>query len=318
MRGTEKVELRQLRYFVTLAEELNFRRAAERLFITQPSLSHQIALLEGCLGARLFRRDRRGVSLTSVGREMLDDARRVLDESDALVRKAKRLAADDASMLHVGYPEFANRTFIPEVVSAFGRQRPEVRLQLSEGYSRNLIQQLRRGVLDAAFVALPAAEDLKGLQCQLVIDEKAGLLLSAGHRLARLSEIPVEALAKEEILLLDRPVNPPLYDSVVGWFREAGLEPRFVKVGGSGVYTFDTALRVIESGQAVSFSPDPMTRPLPDGIVYRPIRGSAPRFQMGVVWSPVKSSPALLELVDMFRSLGAQPSAGNRSVRLTA
>jgi len=300
-RHRHNIELRQIRYFVTLAQELNFRRAAERLFITQPSLSRQIALLETTLGVRLFHRDRRRVSLTQAGMEILDDAQHMLAESQAIVMKAHRIALADSAILHVGYPEFANRTIIPDIFSVFRSRHPEVKLQLSEGYSRALLRDLRHGRLDVAFVMVPPAEDLGNLQVEGIIDEKSGLLLAANHRLAARSEIPLEAIAREQLLLVDRSVNPAAYDAIVDWFHESGLEPRFFNIGGSGVYTYDTALRVIQSGEAVSLSANAMVKDLPPGVVFRPICSASPHFQVAAVWPPSNPSPSLRQFLYVAR-----------------
>lgn len=318
MNRAANVELRQLRYFAVLAEELNFRRAAERLFITQPSLSHQVAMLEATLGLTLFRRSRQGVALTQAGSELIEDTRRILGESEALLNKAERLAATRGCVLNVGYPEFANRTAVPDMLSLFREQHPDVRLQLSEGYSRTLVQELRAGLLDLVFIVQPAADNLDKLETETVIDLRSGLLLAQHHRLATLSHVPVAALADETILLVDRPLNPPLYDMVVGWLRQSGIEPRFFNIGGPGVYSYDTAMRVIESGQAVSLSPESMLRPPATGIVFRPIEGPAPRFQIAAVWSPRVRSTARDRLLCVIHQSSAGAAAGNRRIGLTA
>jgi len=300
-RHRQNIELRQIRYFVTLAEELNFRRAAERLFIAQPSLSHQIALLETTLGVRLFHRDRRRVSLTEAGKEILNDAQHMLTELQAIVMKADRIALADSAILRVGYPEFANRTIIPDIFAVFRNRHPEVKLQLSEGYGRSLLGDLRHGRLDVAFVMLPPAEDIGDLQVERMIEEKSGLLLAANHRLAARSEIPLQAIADEQLLLVDRSVNPAVYDAIVDWFRQSDLQPRFFNIGGSGVYTYETALRVIQSGEAVSLSADAMVKDLPPGLVFRPIRGSSPQFQVAAVWPPTNPSPSLRQFLCVAR-----------------
>ena len=310
-------ELHQLRKFVTLAEELNYRRAAERLFITQPSLSHQIALLEASLGVKLFRRDRRSVSLTGAGQAILEDARQLLAESQAFVLKVQRVVAMDSAVVRVGFQEFANRTFIPDVLCAFRRRHPGVRLRLIEGYSRNLVQDLRLGGLDVAFIMLPAAADLGDLQVELVLDEAPGLLLAATHRLAELEEIPVEAVAGEQLLLADRSVNPSMYDSVAEWLRQSGREPRFFPVGGTGVYTYDTALRLIESGEAVSLGPPSI--PVPPGVVCRPIKGSPPPpFRIAAVWANRNRSAALSQLLEVAREMRSGAAHQGQSAGLTA
>lgn len=303
------LELRQVRYFVTLAEELNFRRAAERLFITQPSLSHQIALMEACVGVRLFRRDRRQVALTDAGKALLKDARQLLAESDALVMKARHLGADESAILNVGFPEFLNRTLIPDIAPLFGRRHPEAKLMPTEGYSRTLLRELQRGRLDVAFMMIPPAEDPGDLQLEVMIDEKPGLMLAANHRLAGRSEVRVGDLVGEKILLADRSVNPAVYDLVAEWLEQAGVQPDFFNVGGSGAYTYQTAMRVVMSGEAVSLVAPSMLSHLPQGLVFRPIHGPAPHFRVAAVWSRTNTSPLLSEFLDAARELRvAKPS----------
>jgi DNA-binding transcriptional LysR family regulator len=302
-RARPGVELRQIRYFVTLAEELNFRKAAERLFITQPALSHQIALLEATLGVRLFQRDRRQVALTEEGKALLQDARHLVSESDAILMKARRLGAADTATVRVGFPEYANRTLIPEIISVFRRRHPEARVTLTEGYSRTLLPDLRQGRLDLAFMMIPPADDHGNLELDVIIDEKPGLLMAASHRLAGRSEISLAALDDEQLLLADRSVNPAAYDLVAEWLQRAGVRPRFFKVGGSGAYTYDTVLRVIQSGEAVSLSTASMSSHLPDGVLFRPLHGPAPHFQVAIFWDPTNLKPLTREFLCEARQL---------------
>ena len=297
------LELRQVRYFVTLAEELNFRRAAERLFITQPSLSHQIALMEACVGVRLFRRDRRQVALTDAGKALLEDARQLLAESDAIVMKARHLGAAESATLNVGFPEFLNRTLIADVAPLLRRRHQDAKVIPTEGYSRALLRELQQGRLDVAFVMIPPADDPGDFQVEVMIDEKPGLLLAANHRLTGRSEIRVGDLLGEKFLLADRSLNPPVYDLVAGWLRQAGVKPDFFKVGGSGAYTCQTAMRVIQSGEAVSLVAPSMLSHLPQGLAFRPIHGPAPHFQVAAVWSRTNTSPLLNDFLDVAREL---------------
>jgi DNA-binding transcriptional LysR family regulator len=304
VKARSSVELRQLRYFVILAQELNFRKAAEQLFITQPALSHQIALLEATLGVRLFERDRRRVALTSEGKVLLDDARRLVADGKAIFTKARRMGAANASTLRVGFPEYVNRTDITEMVcSAFQTRHPEAKLTVTEGYSRTLLPALRDRRLDVAFTIIPPAEDFGDLEAEVVIDERPGLLLPANHHLSKRADVPVSALAGEQLLLADRGVNPALYDLVAGWLSQAYAQPRFLEVGGSGVYTFDTVLRVVQSGEAVGLAAANLARNLPSGVVFRPISGSAPHFQVAAVWSPTSASPLLTDFLDIVRDV---------------
>lgn len=313
IKARSSIALRQLRYFVVLAQELNFRKAAEQLFITQPALSHQIALLEATLGVRLFERDRRQVALTSEGKALLDDARDLVAAGNAILTKARRMGAANASTLRVGFAEYANRIEIAEMVcSAFQSRHPEAKMTVTEGYSRTLLPALRDRRLDVAFTIIPPAEDFGDLEREVVINERPGLLLPANHHLSKRAEVPISALAGEQLLLADRWVNPALYDLVAGWLSQSGAQPRFLKVGGSGVYTFDTVLRVVQSGEAVGLAAATLTRNLPSGVAFRPITGSAPHFQVAAVWSPTSASPLVTDFLDIIRDL----RGANRSLSM--
>ena len=297
------MELRQLRYFVTLAEELNFRRAAERLFITQPSLSHQIALFETTLGVRLFERDRRRVALTDAGKALLEDARLLLTEASALVEKAHRMVAADSAALEVGIPPDANRIFIPDIVAGFRRQYPTAKLSLREGYSRELLPGLRAGRLDVVFARIPTPLDLTGLTVEPILDEETGLLLGGRHPLAARAEIPVNVLDGQQMVMIDRPLNPPLYDEVTQWLQQAGVQPRFLRIGGVGAYTFSALLQVLESGEAVSLTGPTVARDLPPGVVFRPLCPPPPSFRVAALWSSSNGSPALRDFLSVAREL---------------
>jgi len=295
------IELRQLRYFVALAEELSFRKAAECLHITQPALSHQIALLERMLGLRLFLRDRRRVALTGAGNALLDDARKVLAGSNAVVLKARRMASAASATLNVGLPPDANRIFIPDIVAGFRHRYPAVKLVLREGYGRELLPELRAGRLDVLFARIPAASDLSDLMVEGIVDEETGLLLAAQHHLATYSEIPAVALQGEQIVIFDRPVNPPLYDTIAQWLERAGVLPRFLNIRGNGVYTYHTLLQVLESGEAVSLSSRTIAHDLPPSIVFRPICGEPLPLVVAAVWSPAGRSAHLRDFLSVAR-----------------
>jgi DNA-binding transcriptional LysR family regulator len=306
IKARSSIELRQIRYFVTLAQELNFRKAAERLFITQPALSHQIATLEAILGVRLFQRDRRQVVLTQAGHLLLDDARHLLTEGDAILTKARRMGSARSATLRIGFPEYANRTLIPDIISAFRSRHPEARVTLTEAYGRQLLHELREGRLDVAFILIPSVAVPPDLELEPVMEEKAGLLLAATHRLARFREIPVAALANEQLYVGDPSV--PVFNVIAGWLQQAGVRPRFYNAAGSEVYSYETAMRLIESGDALGIAGPSITPHLPPGVVFRPVSGPAPHFRGVAAWFPTKASP-LLE--DFLRLIRASRAPGN-------
>ena len=192
------MELRQLRSFVVLAEELHFRRAAERLHIAQPSLSQQLRTLEDDLGVRLLERDRRRVDLTAAGAALLVEARDLLARADRAAATARAAAAGERGRLRLSLTRSMPGGLADDVVEAFRAEHPEVDLELSAGYSALHVEQLRDGSLDAAFVRPPLHEgDLEELE---LAREPLVCVLPSGHRLARRRTLRVAELRDEPLV----------------------------------------------------------------------------------------------------------------------
>ena len=174
--------LRRLRYFSHLAETLNFRRAAERLGITQPALSRAIALLEADVGTALFDRGPGGVALTPAGRAFAASARAVLESLDGAVLQARRIADGRAGQLVVGYTDTAVSGCLPDIVQGFRAAYPEVRVQLRQGYTRQQQRWLEEGRLDVAFMTGPNRDE--GREAVPVQTDRFVAILPGSHALA--------------------------------------------------------------------------------------------------------------------------------------
>jgi LysR family transcriptional regulator, benzoate and cis,cis-muconate-responsive activator of ben and cat genes len=216
-------ELRQLRYFVAVAEELNFSRAAERLHMAQPPLSVAIRQLEQELGTSLFVRTSREVRLTEAGVALLDGARRTLAEAEAAMVSARRAAAGEVGSLRIGYNWSARFDTLPALGQAFKRGHPDVELLAEEMRPNHMRPALRAGAIDVALALYP--EVVAGLSYQTVRREPIVAVLSATHPLAREDRPGLEALA-DEFLLSPRELAPRLHDFYVGLCRQAGFEPK--------------------------------------------------------------------------------------------
>ena len=222
------MELTQLRYFVAVAEELNFRRAAERCRVAQPALSRRVKRLEEELGVLLLHRTKREVRLTGAGEVFLEAAREGLGRIDAGAREVRRPSdADDT--LSVGAVDYANFRFLPWVIRAFGERRPEARVLRRDLLPAEQIASLREGTLDVGFFGARSRENDLGY---LPVARAAwSVALPAGHRLADGEDAVVaEDLAGEPLILFPRYANPELYDWTAGHLREvSGAEPRIVQ-----------------------------------------------------------------------------------------
>jgi DNA-binding transcriptional LysR family regulator len=294
------VELKHLRYFVTLAEELHFGRAATRLQISQPPLSQMIRRLENELGVSLFRRSSRNVELTEPGRLFLAEARRTLSHAAHSVRVARQAEHGKIGHLEIGFVPACG--VFPRAVRTFARRFPGVRLTLRDMSSAEQVSAVARGVLDVAFVHLPVGRD--GLVVEPVQRNALLAALPEGHPLASRRQISWQALAAEPFVGFPRASAPEAYDSILARLRRSGFTPQVV-------YETDSLLarlRVVAAGLGVSLVPDYAARLPREGVVFRPLAEPAPLVGFGTVHDPERTTPALSAFLAVVRETAARPS----------
>jgi DNA-binding transcriptional LysR family regulator len=221
-------ELRQLRYFVAVAEEGSLTGAAARLHIAQQSLSQQIRTLEAQLGATLFERSSRGVALTDVGTVLLREARPVLAQADRAVEAVRRAARGEQGELRVGFLGSVANYFMPPVVRAFPERHPGVTLHAEDLTIAALVAGLREGSLDAGLSRPPLVDDLES---EVVLREPVAAVLPVGHRLADRAGLTLADLADEPWVLTPRASWPPWHRKYDADFARAGFRPRVVQRG---------------------------------------------------------------------------------------
>jgi DNA-binding transcriptional LysR family regulator len=207
------VELRHLRYFLAVAEDLHFSQAADRLQIAQPALSQQIRKLEAEIGVDLFHRTKRHVELSAAGQAMVRPARQALAEASAAVEAAQQAARGETGHLRIGFIESAAMTFVPMAVRRFSADHPEVGLSLSELAVDAQVEGLRSGLLDIGILRLPAATD--GLELVSLADEGLVVVTPDSHPLAQKKQVSSRALTGEPLILLARKMVPGLYDQII-------------------------------------------------------------------------------------------------------
>jgi DNA-binding transcriptional LysR family regulator len=217
------MELRHLRYFVAVAEELHFRRAAERLHVAQPAVSEQIRKLEAELGVTLLRRNHRNVSLTEAGAAMLLEARRVLHQAEVAERAAKQADRRAAVRLRFGYTLDCLPPAVARALRGFNGSMPGIELALHAGTTPSLVEDVREGRLDVAAVPLPAPTS--GLRATPVTREGSVAAVPLMHRFADPAELEIDQLADSTLLMMPRTVNPSFFDGVLAACRSAGFSP---------------------------------------------------------------------------------------------
>jgi DNA-binding transcriptional LysR family regulator len=268
------VELRQLRYFVAVAEELHFRRAAERLHISQPPLSQQIRALEDELGFALLVRTRRRVSLTPAGEAFLRDARALLGELEGAIATARRIDTGQTGRLRINFVGSALFSIVPGTVERFRRSRPAVELELRERPTADQLRAVRSGLADVGLVR-PPIEDDGELNVQTVLRERTVAALPGAHALAGFSRVPLRRLAAEPLVLFPRDQAPGFHDLLIEALAGARSAPRVIQDAPEML----TIIGLVAAGVGVSLVPASVSRLALDGVTYRPVSG-APRSEL--------------------------------------
>lgn len=227
------MELRQLRYFVEIAEQGSFTKAAETLAIAQPSLTTQVQKLEAEFGAQLFVRTTRGIVLTEVGQVVREQAQRTLDAADS-TKRAAQLAGDTVSTrLAVGFTRIFPFIPIAQTVRRVRRERPKIRVELREMWSEDQKDALISGSLDVGFVHLETGDEDRDLVVVPVAEETMTAVIPDGHRFATRRQIALSELANEDFVLPSATtVGETLRDQAREAFRIAGFRPRVVQESG--------------------------------------------------------------------------------------
>ncbi|MDB5975630.1 MAG: LysR family transcriptional regulator [Nevskia sp.] len=289
------MELRHLRYFITVAEELNFTRAAKRLGMEQPPLSQQIRHLEEEVGTPLFQRLPRGVALTGAGGSFLLDAREILERVRLATEHAQRVARGNLGRIRVGMINSAPfHPFLPRLIREFGQRYPEVALSLEEDTTPELAEATRDGSVDVAFVR-PLLGEAADLVVETLFDEEMVVALPEGHRLTRLRSLPLTALAKESFVLFPRPVGSGLYDEIISACRRAGFGPHI----GHEVRQVTSIANLVAADLGVSVVPASMQQVLSTGVVYRPIEGDAPKARMSMAYRLDDPSATVRNMIEL-------------------
>jgi DNA-binding transcriptional LysR family regulator len=290
------VELRHLRYFIAVAEELNFSRAAERLHMAQPPLSASIRQLERDLGVELFTRTTREVRLTDAGHAFLEGARRTLADAERAAEDARRAAAGELGSLRIGYSWSTRFETLPALGRAFQASHPDVRLLAQELWNARMPAAFATGSIDLALSLCP--EIAPELELAPIRKERVVALLPEAHPLAGEQAIALSALAGQDFVLFPREIAPRLHDAFVAIYRRAGFEPPLRNE------SFHTGwdLGVLAELPAVAIAPQTVAAGLPDGIVAVPLSEPTDALETCLLWRNDDQSPTVAAFLATARS----------------
>jgi DNA-binding transcriptional LysR family regulator len=272
------VELRHLRYFVAIAEELHFGRAAKRLAIVQPSLSQQIMQLEDELGFPLLRRTKRSVELTDAGKVFLSEARNILAQVQNAKRATQRAFRGEVGQLTVGYISSSAFDVLPVVLSAYRERFPEVEVALREMTTQEQVRALEEGRIQVGLLRLPISSPL--VNVEVIRREPIVCVLPEGHPLALQERVAVPMLASEPFVLQSRQLGGGFYVQLMKLCLSYGFSPNVIQEV-TEVYTI---VSLVAAGIGVSLVPLSTRNIRSQGVVYRELQGAAALTELAVAW----------------------------------
>jgi len=306
------MELRHMRYFVAVAEELSFRKAAQRMHIAQPSLSVQIQQLEEEIGTPLMERNTHQVALTAAGSEFLESCRRMLRDVEDGKQKALRIARGDWGQLSVGFVSSLGHRLLPRTLRAYRTSFPDVELQLQEMDTSRQIAAIEDHRLDLGFIGLGQSSDkLSKLEFALVAEERLYAAVPDNHPLAtranRQRGVALHSLANERLLLADSQSAPLFNPWVMVLCQQAGFQPSAFpqsfqhssQQSGQPI----ALLNYVAAGLGITILPGQYRHLATDGVSYLPLVRPAPRYRYYAAWLPQNKYAPLHRFIEVARQV---------------
>lgn len=302
------LELRQLRYFIAVAEEKHFGRAALRLHMTQPPLSQAIQGLEQALGTALFARTKRSVALTPAGEALLPEAQRILQQAAALPELALRAAGGSAGVLSLSFISTADYSILPPLLLRFRERFPQVRIELREATTDIQFDELMLDKIDAGLLLPPLPDKIKPqLDYLPLLSEPLLAAIPGGWRpdgqpvkkanANAGGTISLKALAELPLIIFPRRISPAFHDTIIACFRDAGVTPHI----GQEAIQMQTIIGLVSAGMGMALVPQSVSNLKRPGVEYRSLRDAAPLIETGLAWRRDNASPVLAALLAMLR-----------------
>lgn len=287
------IELRHLRYFIAVAEELHFGRAAERLHMAQPPLSQQIRQLEDELGFALFYRTKRVVQLTEAGQIFLDEVRPMFRQLDRAIQRGQLASRGEVGQLVIGFVSSSMYNVLPRILQTFRNQVPGVTLTLAELTTDQQIQQLSDGEIDVGLMR-PPVDNLQ-FDTLLLLQESLVVALPATHPLANQTNLALKALATEPFILFPRPLAPGLYDQIISLCQTANFSP----IVAQEAVQMQTIISLVAAEMGIAIVPASIQNLQRTGVEYRSINAQTPQASILLVWRHHDPSPVVQRFVEI-------------------
>ena len=291
------VELRQLRYFVAVAEEMHFGRAARRLHMTQPPLSQAIQALEAQLGTPLFSRTRRSVALTAAGQTLLPEVQRLLQQVEGLASLAQSAAAGESGRLSIAFVPMADYSVLPSALREFRTALPSVHLDLQEATTDVQIELLASGRIDIGFLLPPLPDKLNAEVDYLPLTSEPLVLALPEGTATTKTRMSLKRCADLPLIIFPRRMSPAFHDQILACLRDAGLSPRI----GQEAIQMQTIVSLVSAGMGFALVPQSVSNMKRPGVEYRAMQEISPWVEIGLAWRRDNTSPVLSAFLELMR-----------------
>lgn len=286
------MHLKQLHYFIVAAETGHIGRAAEKLNMTQPPLSRQLALLEQAVGAELLTRHPKGVSLTPAGKQYFDDAKRILRSVENAAERARSVAAGNEGSVSIGFMMHAAYNIVPPLTRAFMQQHPKVAMNMREMIPGNLLNEVTEGNVDAAITLKPELAEPLGMQP--LCSEKLCLAVPTEHPLAEKALVSATMLRGVGLIATPYSVAPTLRAAIERYFEQAGVRAEVILE----TQLQQTIISLVNEGLGAALVPEPVMKLRPEGVRFIPLE-NPPAVEYVLIWRKDNENPALQAFVNV-------------------
>lgn len=294
------IELRHLRYFITVAEELHFGRAADRLHMAQPPLSQQIRQLEAELGFQLFHRTKRSVQLTDAGQVFLADCQKIFRQLDQAIRTGQQASRGELGQLAIGFVSSAAYSVLPPILQTFRSTLPQVRLELHELTTDQQLQWIQDGRIDLGFVRPPVENEQ--FQLMTIFQEPLVVALPIAHPLVNQPQVSLTALASEAFVMFPRPLAPGLYDQIISLCQQAKFSPNVVQEA----IQMQTIVSLVAAEIGVAIVPVSLQNLQRTGVVYKPLLEPTPQAAIALAWRTQDTSATVQRFLEVVQQVAQQ------------
>lgn len=304
------ISIRQLRYFIGVVEEMSFRRAAERLSVSQPPLSRQIKQLETELGIELLSRSSSGIALTPEGKEIYDRAKDIVGRIKDATLEAQLMSTGEAGTITVGYTDVFQYGFFEDAISRIIEEAPSLNLKLVMDYSQALARRLADGELDVALLCPPVPANVTSLSVHSLGESPLMVLLPEAHPKANPNGVNLSELGDDRFVVATLYSSSGFYLQLMSHFNRAGINPELV----TDIYPSSMIINLVRNGHGLAMATESAIPPATPGIVKAPLLDTDASIKLAVAWRTNSVSRAARSFIEVLKDAEKQRSSANLSL----